>query len=295
MTITRRVPEKAAAYRWSIYNPLMKHVAARSLARPVAASAAATLIGLSSLALAQGTPGPVAPPQPKKAESPAQIKSQGSYSLGVSMGENLRRASVDADAISTQRLMRGLQDALAGKAHFGPADQESIRTLIVSTRARIGNANHAAARAFLARNGKKKGVITTASGLEYQVVKAGQGSAPKSGDTVTVNYRGTLLNGTEFDSSYKRGQPATFPVDRVIPGWQEALKLMKPGAKWRLFVPPQLAYDLNSPPPIPPGSMLIFDVDLLGIQPQQQAPQSPMSPARPGQPGQSGPPGRPHR
>jgi FKBP-type peptidyl-prolyl cis-trans isomerase len=300
MTIKRRVPERGAAYRRPIYNPRMKHVAARTLtralvrplARPAAVSAAAALLGLSSLALAQGTPSPVAP-QPKKAESPAQIKSAGSYSLGVSMGENLRRASVDANAISMQRLMRGLQDALAGKAQFGPADQESIRTLIVSTRARIGNANHAAARAFLARNGKKKGIVTTASGLEYEVVKAGQGSAPKPGDIVTVNYRGTLLNGTEFDSSYKRGQPATFPVDRVIPGWQEALKLMKPGAKWRLFVPPQLAYDLNSPPPIPPGSMLIFDVDLLGIQ-QQPQPQMPMTPAHPGQTQQSGPPGQPH-
>ncbi len=101
---------------------------------------------------------------------------------------------------------------------------------------------------------------------------------------MTVNYRGTLLNGTEFDSSYKRGQPASFPVDRVIPGWQEALKLMKPGAKWRIFVPPQLAYDLSSPPPIPPGSMLIFDVDLLGIQPQQPQPQMPQTPRPPAQP-----------
>ena len=244
--------------------------------RPAAAVAAAALLGLSTVALAQGQGTPTPAPQAQsKPESPAKIKSDGSYSLGLSVGESLRRTGVDANSISTDRVMRGLRDALTGKATFGPENEQSIRTLIVGARTRAGNANHAAAQAFLAHNGRKKGVVTTASGLQYEVLKAGQGAAPKSGDTVTVNYRGTLLNGTEFDSSYKRGQPATFPVDRVIPGWQEALKLMKPGAKWRLFVPPQLAYDLNPPmgAPIPPGSMLIFDVDLLGIQQPQHTPQ----------------------
>jgi len=250
----------------------MKHVVARTFARPATACAAAVLLGLSSLAFAQGA---AAPAPQKSAESPAQIKSEGSYSLGLSMGQGLRQMSIDPKAISTQRLMQGLHDALAGKAKFGPANQQSIRAMIVAARAQIGDKNHAAARAFLARNGRKKGIVTTASGLQYEVVKAGQGEMPKPGDSVTVNYRGTLLDGTEFDSSYKRGQPATFPVDRVIPGWQEALKLMKPGAKWRLFVPPALAYDLNSPPPIPPGSLLIFDVDLLGIKAQQPLPQAP--------------------
>jgi FKBP-type peptidyl-prolyl cis-trans isomerase len=268
----------------------MKHVAAQTMTVSQHAFqrilCAAVLLGLSSLALAQGAPGP-AIPQPQKAQSPAQIKSEGSYSLGLSVGESLRRASVDPNALSTQRVMQGLHDALTGKATFGPANEQSIRALIVGARARIGNANHAAARAFLARNGKKQGVVTTASGLEYQVLQPGQGSTPKPDDTVTVNYRGTLLNGTEFDSSYRHGQPASFQVDRVIPGWQEALKLMKPGAKWRLYVPPQLAYDLNSPPPIPPGSLLIFDVDLLGVAPQQPAPQ--IKPRQPGQPGQPNP------
>lgn len=272
----------------------MKHVIARTVAVSPPAGLRAggslriqrflwstALLGLSSLALAQGASGPAAQPQ-KKAQSPAEIKSQGSYSLGLSIGETLRRDSIGPNAISTQRLLQGLHDALTGKATFKAANGQSIRTLIVGARARIGNANHAAARAFLTRNGKKKDVITTASGLEYQVLKAGQGAAPKPGDTVTVNYKGTLLDGTEFDSSYKRGQPATFQVDRVIPGWQEALKLMKPGAKWRIYVPPQLAYDLNSPPPIPPGSLLVFDVDLLSIQPPQPAPQ--IRPPQPGQP-----------
>ncbi|HEY7886911.1 MAG TPA: FKBP-type peptidyl-prolyl cis-trans isomerase [Steroidobacteraceae bacterium] len=265
----------------------MKHVAARSMIRPAAACAAAALLGLSTLALAQGAPGPAAV-QPQKAQSPAQLKSEGSYSLGLSIGESLRRMSVDANSISTQRLLQGLHDELTGKAKFSPANEQSIRALILGARGRVGNANHAAARAFLARNGKKKGVVTTASGLQYVVLKSGQGAAPQPNDTVTVNYSGKLLNGTEFDSSYKRGQPASFPVDRVIPGWQEALKLMTPGAKWRIFVPPQLAYDLNPPmgAPIPPGSMLIFNVDLLKIQPPQPAPHvAPhMAPPSSGQP-----------
>ncbi len=260
----------------------MRQIAALDPTRAAAACAVAALLGISSLALAQGA-SPAATQPPPKALSPAEVKSQGSYSLGLSMGETLRRASVDGKAVSTERLVQGLRDALAGKATFGPANEQSIRALIVGARARIGNANHAAAHAFLVRNAKKKGVVTTASGLQYEVLKAGQGSPPKSGDTVTVNYRGKLLDGTEFDSSYKRGQPASFPVDGVLPGWQEALKLMKPGAKWRIFIPPQLGYDLNSPPPIPPGSLLIFDVDLLGVHPPQPAP--PMQPPQ-GQPQQ---------
>ena len=265
----------------------MRHVVAQSLvrspvrplARAATACAAAALLGLSSLALAQGAPTPATPRQ--SAKSPAQIKSEGSYALGLSMGQGLRQMSIDSKDISTQRLMQGLHDAMAGKAKFGPDNQQNIRAMIVAARAKIGDKNHAAARAFLVRNGKKKDVVTTGTGLQYQVMKAGQGAMPTSGDTVTVNYRGTLLDGTEFDSSYKRGQPATFPVDRVIPGWQEALKLMKPGAKWRLWVPPALAYDLNSPPPIPPGSLLVFDVDLIGVKPPQPAPAPPPGPSHP--------------
>lgn len=251
----------------------MRNIARPKSPRAAAACAAAALLGISSLALAQGAPaGAAAPPHPA-AESPARIKSEGSYSLGLSVGESLRRDSVDANAISTERLLQGMRDALSGKATFGPANQASIRALIVGARNHVAAADDAAARAFLARNGRKKGVVTTKSGLEYLVLKPGHGSAPKADDVVTVNYRGTLLNGQEFDSSYKRGQPATFGVAAVIPGWREALQLMKPGAKWRLFIPPQLAYGLNSPPPIPPQSLLVFDVDLLGVQSHQPKPQ----------------------
>jgi FKBP-type peptidyl-prolyl cis-trans isomerase len=268
----------------------MKHVIARTMTRS-AAVAAAALLGCSSLALAQGM---TVAPQQSKPQSPAQTRSQGSYSLGLSMGESLRRAAVEPGDISTQRLMQGLRDGLSGKSTFGQQNQLDIRTLIVAARATAGNRNHAAAHAFLVRNGKKKGVVTTASGLQYEVLKAGQGTAPKMGDSVVVNYRGTLLNGTEFDSSYKRGQPANFEVGHVIPGWNEALQLMKPGAKYRLFIPPQLAYDLSPPmgAPIPPGAMLIFDVDLLSVQPQRPAaltPQMPQQMPRPAPPGQPQP------
>ena len=273
----------------------MKHVAKWTLIRPAAVLAAGVFISLSSLASAQGQGAPTGPPgmhgpaQPKPL-SPAQIKSEGSYSLGLSMGSFLKRASVTPSAISMDRMMQGLRDALSGKVTFGPTNDQALRALILGARTRVSNANHAAAHTFLARNGKKKGVVTTASGLQYEVLTAGQGTPPKSGDMVVVNYRGSLLNGTVFDDSYKRGQPVTFPVDHVIPGWQEALKLMKPGAKWRVFIPPQLAYDLNPPmgAPIPPGSMLIFDVDLLKVQPAPAPPMMPQGP-RP-----SPPPGQPH-
>lgn len=125
----------------------------------------------------------------------------------------------------------------------------------------------AAGEAFLAANAKKEGVKTTASGLQYKVLKSGTGESPKLTDTVKVHYQGTLIDGTIFDSSIQRGQPISFPVSGVIPGWIEALQLMKVGDKWQLFIPANLAYGENSPTPaIPPNSVLIFDVELLGIE-----------------------------
>ena len=121
--------------------------------------------------------------------------------------------------------------------------------------------------AFLAANAKKEGVITTASGLQYKIIKSGTGESPKLTDTVTVHYQGTLIDGTIFDSSIQRGQPVSFPVNRVIPGWTEALQLMKVGDKWQLFIPANLAYGDQSPTPaIPPNSVLIFEVELLAIE-----------------------------
>jgi len=121
--------------------------------------------------------------------------------------------------------------------------------------------------AFLTANARKDGVITTASGLQYKVIKSGAGESPKLTDIVKVHYQGSLINGTIFDSSIQRGKPISFPVNRVIPGWTEALQLMKVGDKWQLFIPANLAYGDRSPSPaIPPNSVLIFEVELLGIE-----------------------------
>jgi FKBP-type peptidyl-prolyl cis-trans isomerase len=201
----------------------------------------------------------------------ASEKNAVSYSIGVSLGEQLRSGGIAPDAVNSQRLAQGVHDALSGKVKMTEADQKNISQLLRKSQEEMAETNHRAAAKFLAENAKKPGVVTTASGLQYQVLAPGSGESPKPTDEVTVNYRGTLLDGTEFDSSYKRGQPASFPVNRVIPGWTEGLQLMKPGAKYQLWVPPQLAYDLRGRPPIPPGSMLMFEVELLSFKPQAAA------------------------
>jgi len=258
-------------------------------------SAAVVLVAGSMLAAAQQPPAGAAPASqtaapakkaPAKAgaanEATAKAKtSSPSYSVGVSMGEQLRASGISPELLNAQQLAQGVHDALSGKVSMTDKDRENLRSLVDS----VGESNHRAAAKFLAENGKKPDIVTTASGLQYKVLTAGTGAAPKTTDEVTVNYRGTLINGTEFDSSYKRGQPANFQVNRVIPGWTEALGLMKPGAKYQLFIPPQLAYDLRSAPPIPPGSLLIFEVELLSVKAApiaaQPASPSPVQPATP--------------
>jgi FKBP-type peptidyl-prolyl cis-trans isomerase len=223
---------------------------------------------------ATSTPAPAAKKAPAKSGTPgsattgaASTKSSASYSLGVSMGEQLHAAGVPPESVSPERLAQGVRDAMSGKAKLTEADRTAINNMVRDAREAAAEGNHRAAAKFLAENAKKPDVVTTASGLQYKVQSPGSGESPKATDSVVVNYRGTLLDGTEFDSSYKRGEPATFQVNRVIPGWTEALQLMKPGAKYQLFIPPQLAYDLRSPPGIPPGSMLQFDVELVSVKP----------------------------
>jgi FKBP-type peptidyl-prolyl cis-trans isomerase len=245
---------------WSQSPPADKAATPPAATQPKKAAAAASAAGSPT------TPGGAA-----KVKAPTNAKAQASYSLGVSMGDQLHHLGLTADSIATERLTQGLRDALAGKVQMTQNDQENIQNFVKSARNSMAETNRAAAKAFLAENGKKKDIVTTASGLQYHIINPGEGASPKSTDEVSVNYRGTLLDGTEFDSSYKRGQPASFPVNGVIPGWQEALVLMKPGAKWELFVPPNLAYDVNSPPAIPPGSMLKFEVELLKVKPPTAA------------------------
>jgi FKBP-type peptidyl-prolyl cis-trans isomerase len=229
---------------------------------------------LASVALAQQPPDPTAAPADAPAKkAPAAAKAapaarSPSYSLGVSMGDQLRNNGVPVDKISASALAQGVHDALAGKAQFNDTDKQNISKLISEAQTSAGESNHRAAAKFLADNAKNPGVVTTASGLQYKIITPGSGDSPKPTDEVTVNYKGTLVDGTEFDSSYKRGEPAKFPLNHVIPGWSEGVGLMKPGAKYEFFVPPQLAYDLRPPPggPIPPGALLIFEVELLSAK-----------------------------
>ncbi len=204
-------------------------------------------------------------------DKPAQLKDQKdkfSYAIGLNIGMNFKRQNVD---VNPDLITSGIKDGIAGKPQM-TVDQ--IRDTMVAVekemqakQAEAGKKNEADANKFLADNKTKDGVKTTASGLQYKVLKEGNGAQPKSSDTVTVNYRGTLIDGTEFDSSYKRNEPATFPVAGVIKGWTEALQLMKVGSKYQLFIPPNLAYGQNSPSPtIPANSLLVFEVELMKVE-----------------------------
>ena len=205
---------------------------------------------------------------PAIAADKAELKTdqeKNGYSVGYDIGRSLQRQLTDVDAES---MARGLKDAMGGIAPALP-DQE-IQQRFASVRQdsarKIVEKNKKAGEAFLAKNKGEKGVKTTASGLQYKVITAGKGKQPTAEDTVTVNYRGTLIDGTEFDSSYKRNQPATFPVKGVIPGWTEALPLMKEGSKWMLYIPANLAYgDRGAGSMIGPSSTLVFEVEMLSI------------------------------
>jgi FKBP-type peptidyl-prolyl cis-trans isomerase len=213
---------------------------------------------------------------PAKADAAARSTS---YSLGVSMGDQLRAGGISADAVNSAQLAQGLRDVLSGKTTITDADRANIQKLIQGGMAAQGDTNHKAAAKFLAENGKKPDVVTTASGLQYRVLAPGTGPSPKPTDVVTVNYTGKLLDGTEFDSSYKRGEPASFPLNHVIPGWSEGVGLMKAGSKFELFIPPSLAYDMRPQGPIPLGSMLIFTVELMSFKAAPPPPAPPAAPA----------------
>jgi len=199
-------------------------------------------------------------------------KDKVSYSIGTQIGNNFKNQSMDVDV---DLIAKGIKDALSGGKLLMTEKEikETITALQKDMMAKqaermkvVAEKNRKEGEAFLADNKKKEGVKTTPSGLQYKVIKDGNGPTPKMADTVTVNYRGTLINGTEFDSSYKREEPATFPVNSVIPGWTEAMQMMKVGAKWHLFVPANLAYgEQGAGPQIGPNSTLIFEVELTAI------------------------------
>ena len=202
-----------------------------------------------------------------------------SYSIGVNIGANVKQQTESQGVeLKPEIVAAGLKDALMGGKTL-LTEQEVRETLMALSKdigdkqSQVGEKNKKEGETFLAENKKKPGVKSLPSGLQYQVIKEGKGPKPKATDTVKANYKGTLINGTEFDSSEKHGGPAKFPVSGVIPGWVEALQLMPVGSKWRLFVPAELAYRDQPPgPPIGPNSMLIFDVELLGIEPPSTGP-----------------------
>ena len=200
-------------------------------------------------------------------------KDKFSYALGMNLGTTLHRQSVPVDP---NILARGLRDALAGGKTQLTEDQAKAALMEVQSEMRkkqqeemqqAGANNKKEGEAFLAANKSKEGIVTLPSGLQYKILTQGTGPKPTAADSVVCNYRGTLLDGTEFDSSYKRGEPATFPVSGVIKGWTEALQLMPVGSKWQLFIPSELAYGERAPgPEIGPDSTLVFEVELLKIQ-----------------------------
>lgn len=191
-----------------------------------------------------------------------------SYAIGTQMGTNMKEQGVEVDP---KALAAGLADALAGKPGMTDTEIGEAMTLLrqqmLAKMQQAAEKNTKAGQEFLAANAKKEGVKTTASGLQYKVLKSGSGKSPGREDTVNVHYHGTLIDGSVFDSSVERGEPVSFPVDQVIPGWTEALQLMKEGDKWQIFIPSNLAYgEAGSPPKIGPNSALVFDVELLSIE-----------------------------
>lgn len=203
-------------------------------------------------------------------------KDKASYAIGLNIGRSMQKDSVDIDP---NILLRGMKDGLAGAKPL-LTDDEAKATMVafqadlrkkqeVKMQA-LSEANKTQGEAFLAENKTKEGIVTLPSGLQYKILTEGTGPKPAATDTVVCNYKGTLLDNTEFDSSYKRGQPATFPVSGVIKGWTEALQLMPVGSKWQLFIPSELAYGARGGPGggIGPNATLVFEVELMSIQPK---------------------------
>jgi FKBP-type peptidyl-prolyl cis-trans isomerase FklB len=231
--------------------------------------AAAVFAALTSLNFAQS---------PAPASQLKEPKDKASYSIGLNIGRNFKKQNVD---LNPEALLAGVKDALSGaKPALNETEERdammSLQKDAMEKQKAMGEKNAAEGKKFLEENKKKEGVKSTASGLQYKVLKEGNGQQPKASDTVTVDYRGTLIEGTEFDSSYKRGQPATFPLNGVIKGWTEGLQLMKTGAKYQFVIPADLAYGSRQMgPDIPPNSTLIFEVELKSVQTAAGSPSPP--------------------
>ena len=194
------------------------------------------------------------------------------YVFGMEIGGKLKQGGAEIDIDTLTEAIRAAYEG--GELALTPEQAAAIRNEYIAKRraeaeaaqAGLAASNAAEGDKFLLENAQKEGVNVTNSGLQYQVITMGDGPKPSATDTVTVHYRGTLLNGTEFDSSYSRNQEATFGLNQVIPGWTEGLQLMPVGSKFKFFIPSSLAYGPNGPPSIGPNATLVFEVELLGIQ-----------------------------
>ncbi len=216
--------------------------------------------------------GPAEVAEDSEAETAVEGEVDVSYAIGWQTGLNFRQQEIDIDA---EQFADGLREALAGgdsrwtAEEMGAALQAFQQELLAQQQEKMaaaGSENAAAGEAFLAENKDREGVMTTDSGLQYEVVEEGEGPSPSASDRVTVHYRGTLVDGTQFDSSIDRGQPATFRLDQVIAGWTEGLQLMNVGSKYKLYVPAELAYGPRGQGAIGPNSTLVFEVELIGIE-----------------------------
>jgi FKBP-type peptidyl-prolyl cis-trans isomerase len=223
------------------------------------------VLGIMTLAVAAAAQENTVLPGPKEKLS---------YALGMNLGNQLKSQGLEIDM---DTFIEGIKAVLAGgKPLMSEAEAQAALIELANqlkqkqeeTNKALAERNKSEGEAFLAANRSKEGVITLPSGLQYKILKAGGGAKPGAGDTVECNYRGTFLDGTEFDSSYKHNQTATFPVNGVIKGWTEALQLMQVGSKWQLFVPSSLAYGENGRQGIPPNATLIFEVELISIKNQ---------------------------
>jgi FKBP-type peptidyl-prolyl cis-trans isomerase FklB len=196
----------------------------------------------------------------------SQISDSLSYALGVTYGENMKTKG--AENIDGKSIGQGFEDALKGEPKISSEEaNKMVRAYINKQQAKVTEMMKAEGEAFLAENKKRAEVITTESGLQYEILTKGTGAIPEKSDKVVAHYEGKLLDGTKFDSSFDRGEPATFPVGGLIPGWVEALQLMPTGSKWRLYIPQDLAYGpRGAGGAIPPYAALIFDLELIEIK-----------------------------
>jgi FKBP-type peptidyl-prolyl cis-trans isomerase len=266
--------------------------------QPPAAPAQSTAPATATTKAAQNPPAKPAPSQATKPgasststkkTAPTTLalkteKDKASYAYGLNMGKGMKRDSVDLDPAI---FYRGMKDGLTGGKSLLTDDE--VRTAITAFQTELrkeqqermqalGETNKKAADAFFAENKNKEGVVTLPSGLQYKILQSGDGPKPTATDTVVCNYKGLLLDNTEFDSSAKHGQPLTIAVNQVMRGWTEALELMPVGSKWQLFVPPDLAYGASGRPGIPPNSALVFEIELLSIRPKPPVPASGQAP-----------------